>query len=100
MTPSGEIMLRIKALVVCGASSASGWRQSRARALATMIAWHRRSARLDQPGAPFVKRIILEDIVPDCGWPKLSWLKPAVRAEQHRIRASLEEAGRLADEDF
>lgn len=85
MTPGGELMLRVKDHVAVGPVSRMTWRNSRALSLAKMIAWHRLT-RSDH-----ARRIILEDIVPDCGWPALSWLKPMVRRETHRLAKSLED---------
>lgn len=86
MTPGGESMLRVKELLV-PATGEKPWRRYRAGNLALMIAWHRRS--LGRPGRAFTKRIILEDIIPDCGWPRLAWLKPRVRAEMARIEENM-----------
>jgi len=83
MTVGGELMLRIKAISCVGPVSRKSWRNRRAISLAKMVAWHRRTR------SDFARRIIMEDIVPDCGWPALSWLKPMVRAEQRRISESL-----------
>jgi hypothetical protein len=88
VTISGESMMRIKATVICGTTTERNWRNKRAQSLARMIAWHRR-ARSD-----YARRIILEDIIPDIGWPRLSWLKPVVRRHGAEIRDSLGEAAR------
>jgi hypothetical protein len=88
VTPGGELIARTRAACCVGPVSRKHWRNSRAESLAKMIAWHRRTR------GEHAKRIILEDIIPDCGWPALSWLKPKVRAEQRRIAESLAEAGR------
>lgn len=83
MTRGGELMLQIKERCCVGPVSRRSWRNSRAQSLARMIAWHRRTRSRQ------VRRIILEDVAPDCGWPALSWLKPMVRAEQRRLNSSL-----------
>lgn len=88
-------MLRVKRMCVPTGNpfAEKVWRESRARGLATMIAWHRRSAH---PAAKAqTKRIILEDIIPECGWPKMSWLKRRVREKQAEIAANLEDWGRM-----
>lgn len=93
MTAGGELMLRVKGCCCVGPVSRKSWRNSRAVNLAKMIAWHRRT-RSDH-----ARRIIIEDIVPDCGWPPLSWLKPVVRAETARITKNLEWAERVGPEE-
>jgi hypothetical protein len=80
VTPSGETMLRLKDVCCVGPASRRSWRNSRAERLAIMIAWHRKTR------GDYARRIIIEDIVPDIGWPPLSWLKHAVRAAQADIR--------------
>lgn len=83
-------MLQIKDHVVIHEAhwSADLWRRKRAYSLARMIAW-RSDAHPD--GRARIKRIILEDIVPDIGWPKLGWLKRHVRKARAEIRANLME---------
>lgn len=79
-------MLALKTLLFLGGGYPEGsWRNFRAHSLVRMIAWHRIGR------AETVRRIILEDIVPDIGWPRWKWLFPAVRAEQARIETSLAE---------
>jgi hypothetical protein len=90
VTPGGEKVLRIKAMLLGAGVPERHWRESRARNLAKMIAWHRRAIRLRQPGEPRC-RLIVEEIVDDIGWPRMRWLKPMVRAEQRRIEQSLAE---------
>lgn len=87
MTPSGELMMRVKARVICGDLSERAWRNRRAEGLAKMIAWHRRHRNSE--GESYLRRIILEDIVPDIGWPRWTWLKPAVRGYEASIRHNL-----------
>jgi hypothetical protein len=93
MTPGGKMMLRIKKLIVFDAVTASWWRLDRAEGLARFIGRYRATPRRYAEGRAYLKRIITEDIVADCGWPRLSWLKPRVRAEQERIEAFRREYG-------
>jgi hypothetical protein len=95
MTPGGELMLRVKAMVVLDAIpwTLDHWRLGRAEGLARMIAYH----RIDRttPGAAMLRRFVLDDIIPDIGWPRLSWLKRQVRDQQREIVAIRKEFRQL-----
>ena len=85
MTLGGEIMLRVRDRVVVGQISAERWRISRANGLARIMAFRRMTR--NPVGREHLKRIVIEDIVPDCGWPRLSWLKRRVREEATEIES-------------
>ena len=81
------MMLRVKAMVVIPGNQISErcWRNSRGVSLVKFLARHRMTPRHCKEGRDHLKRIILEDIVPDCGWPRMGWLKENVRREMGRI---------------
>jgi hypothetical protein len=83
MTASGETMERLKGTLILGGVSERRWREMRADNLARMIAWHRITR------GDYARRIILEDIVPDIGWTRGTWLKPRVRQIETELRRSL-----------
>jgi hypothetical protein len=92
MTPGGEIMLRIRDQCVLSMHTQRVWNTARARTLARLIAWHRRSRGL--AGEPMLRRTILEDIITDIGWPRFGWLKRNVREAAADIEDNLADASK------
>lgn len=84
MTPGGAIMLQIRNQCVVSMATQRAWNSARALSLARLVAWHRRSR--GRAGEPMLRRTILEDIVADIGWPRLSWLKRKVREAEADIK--------------
>jgi hypothetical protein len=63
------------------------WRTSRANSLALLLGRYLSTPREWAEGRAHLKRIILEDVIADIGWPKGRWLKPRARAERDRVLA-------------
>lgn len=86
MTPGGALLLRVRDRVVpVHPTMQRIWREYRAENLARMIARHRLT---EHPlGCWHLRRIILDDIVPDIGWPRARWLRRRVRHYEREIRA-------------
>lgn len=79
------MMLRLKESLLLGGVSEKYWRNFRAKNLAFFVALHR------QTRWPVARRVIVEDIVPDIGWPRSKWLKSKARKYLSEIRTSLKQ---------
>lgn len=87
-TASGQSMLRVKARFLGDHPTPglrNGWRKRRAESMASWLARYRLALRRNPGGRRQIKRMILHDMVPDCGWPTGKWLKWATRRAMREL---------------